>query len=77
MAPTNKYPISFGGGDTSTTLDTTNFIPADTTLAPLQVIYGEVGTNNYSLAPDPSSDNNTYIIAGAAGLLLLLIIMKR
>ena len=69
MAPTNKYPITFGGGNNS-------FVPADTTLTPATVIYGEVGTNKYSLAPDPSSDNNTYIIVGAVALVMLLIIMR-
>ena len=78
MAPTNLYPITFGGGDNTGN----NFKPIATpTPTTLTVIDNIVNTNTYSLAPKPVTtsalDQNSMYIAAGGALLVLLIIMRQ
>ena len=72
MAPTNLYPINFGGGGQPTAT------PTPTTLT---VIDNIINTNTYSLAPNPVTtsalDQNSMYIAAGGALLVLLIIMRQ
>ena len=74
MAPTNLYPINFGGGAGGQEAAT----PTPTTLT---VIDNIVNTNTYSLAPKPVTtsalDQNSMYIAAGGALLVLLIIMRQ
>ena len=72
MAPTNLYPINFGGVAATPTTS------APTTLT---VIDNIINTNTYSLAPNPVTtsalDQNSMYIAAGGALLVLLIIMRQ
>ena len=71
MAPTNLYPINFGGGGQPAATHTPTTISVDNI----------AGTNTYSLAPNPVTtsalDQNSMYIAAGGALLVLLIIMRQ
>ena len=75
---TNLYHINFGGGE----YIGNNFQPIATpTPTTLTVVNQVVGTNTYSLAPNPVTtsalDQNSMYIAAGGALLVLLIIMRQ